>query len=301
MELRTLRYFIAVADSGSVSAAAVVVHVTQPSLSRQLRQLERSLGITLFSRSERALRLSAAGRQFLPIARDLVARAEGAEIAARSIAAGRMERLTIAAPGTTLTDVIAPFLAALGPDDPMPTVWEELPVSVYAALLRGADLVIGTTAPPSGLATLAVADLPVWAYASTTDTWADRTSVGLAELAGRDLLLLSPDFHPRRALDEAMSRAGTAYGSVVEVGSPEVAQALAAAGRGVAVLSDDTRFGLRPLAIDGPGGPVHISLYAAWEPEHHGAAVIAGLASRLSAFCVERYGPQVSPARPRRR
>ena len=50
MELRTLRYFAQVVEAGTVSAAAEALHVTQPGLSRQLRQLERELGIPLFDR-----------------------------------------------------------------------------------------------------------------------------------------------------------------------------------------------------------------------------------------------------------
>ena len=89
MELRTLGYFVAVADAGSVSAAAVAVHVTQPAISRQLRQLEHDLGVDLFVRSAGRLRLSAAGREFLPHARDVLRRADGARAVARSSAAGR--------------------------------------------------------------------------------------------------------------------------------------------------------------------------------------------------------------------
>ncbi len=62
--------------------------------------------------------------------------------------------------------------------------------------------------------------------------------------------------------------------------------------RGVAVVSDDPRFDLQPLGIDGPTGPVSIRLYAAWHPDHHGAATIGRLAARLAAFCVARYGEQ---------
>ena len=51
MELRHVRYFLAVVDAGSVTAASPVVHVTQPSLSRQLRLFERGLGLTLFTRT----------------------------------------------------------------------------------------------------------------------------------------------------------------------------------------------------------------------------------------------------------
>ena len=130
MQLRTLGYFLAVSDAGSVTAAARAVHVTQPSLSRQLRQLEHDLGVDLFDRRDGRLSLSAAGRAFLPVARDLVAQAAAAREAAASIAAGRMQHLTIAAPGTTLTDVVAPSLATLRPDDPLPAVWQEVPSGV---------------------------------------------------------------------------------------------------------------------------------------------------------------------------
>ena len=295
MEIRTLRYLVAVADNGSVTAAAAAVHVTQPSLSRQLRQLERHLGVDLFLRDEGRLRLSAAGEEFLPVARSLVAQAETALDIAAALAAGRLQRVTIAAPGTTLTDVVAPFLATLEADDPMPAVLEEVPGSVYTTLTLGADLAIGTTPPPPQFAGMALADLPVWAYVPPTHDWAGRGKVPLAELVERLLLTQNRDYHPRRALDSAMATAHLGYTQLHEFGSPEVAQAVAAAGRGVAVVSDDPRFGLQPLGIDGPTGPLGISLYAAWHPDHHGAATIELLAERLAAFCVTRYGEQVTP------
>ncbi len=126
------------------------MHVTQPALSRQIRQLETELGVELFARAAGRLQLSAAGRQFLPHAQDVLRRADGARNAARSYAAGRLERITIAAPTTTLTDVIAPFLATLGPDDPMPTVLESDPREAYDALRHGADLAIATEPPRRG-------------------------------------------------------------------------------------------------------------------------------------------------------
>ena len=75
VELRTLRYFVAVAENDSLSAAADVVKITQPALSRQVAQFERTLGIRLFHRPGRSLELTAAGREFLPIARGVLATA----------------------------------------------------------------------------------------------------------------------------------------------------------------------------------------------------------------------------------
>jgi DNA-binding transcriptional LysR family regulator len=295
MELRHVRYFLAVVDAGSVTAASSVVHVTQPSLSRQLRLFERGLGITLFTRSGGRLVLSAAGRQFVPVARDLARRAEAAAEAAATLAAGRLQHLRIAAPGTTFTDILAPFLATLRPDDPLPAVSQEPPQLIYEALDSGADLAISTEQPPAGLASQPLAVLPIWAYAPRGHHLAGRGSVTVAELVDERLLLLTGDYSPRRVMDHWVEYAGLTYSSMLEFGTPQVAQAVAAAGRGIAIVSDDPRFGLHPLNIIGARGALHIRLYAAWDREHHAATAIGAVARRLSDYCVERYGPQVAP------
>lgn len=298
MELRTLRYFVTVSDAGSVTAAAGSLHVAQPSLSRQLRGLEHELGVELFDRDAGRLRLNAAGRQFLPVAREVLDRADAAREVAAGIATGRLKHIRIVAPGTTIADVVAPFLATLLPDDPLPAVRAEVPRSIYDALPGIADLVIGTEPPPARLTRTAVADLPVWAYVRGDHAWADRGTVDPAELVTERLLVLTDDFHPRRALDRAAAQARIGYTDVLEFDTPVVAQALAAAGRGVAVVSDDPRFDLHGLRIRrARRRPVHISLYAAWDPSHHAAATIAALARRLSTFCITRYGPDARPRR----
>jgi DNA-binding transcriptional LysR family regulator len=294
MELRTLRYFVAIARAGSVTAAAAALHVAQPSLSRQMRHLERQLGMDLFVRDDGRFRLSAAGVAFLPVVERLLAQAEQTRAEAAAIAAGRPHHLTIAAPNTTLTDVVTPFLATLTPGDPMPAVRAEVPASVYSSLGSGADLAIGTTRWPAQFDGLPLADLPVWAYVPADHPWGRREAVHLTDLVGQTLLLQTPDYHPRRALDHAVAVARVAYGEVHEFTSADVAQAVAASGRGIAVVSDDVRFGLRPLSVVGSGGAVRISLYAAWERSHYAAEVIEDIARRLAAFCVSRYGAQVS-------
>jgi DNA-binding transcriptional LysR family regulator len=298
VELRHVRYFLAVVDAGSVTAASELVHVTQPSLSRQLRLFERSLGVTLFARTGGRLLLTAAGRQFVPVARDLTHRAEAAVEAAATLAAGRLQHIRIAAPGTTFTDVLAPFLATLRPDDPLPAVSEERPQLIYEALRLGADLALSTEQPPAGLAFRPIAVLPIWAYVPTGHRWAGRASVKVSELVNERLLLLTGDYSPRRVLDLSVELAGLTYASMLEFATPQLAQAVAAAGRGIAVVSDDPRFDLHPLDIIDSQGGLHIRLYAAWDRDHHAAAAIAALAQRLSAYCVARYGPQVAPSQP---
>jgi DNA-binding transcriptional LysR family regulator len=299
IDLRLLRYFVATADAGSATRAASELHVTQPVLSRQLRQLEHQVGLRLFERDGRRLRLTAAAEEFLGEARDLLSHAGQVERAAEALASGRLSALHLAAPTTTLTDVLAPFLATLGPDDPMPVMRELDPLGTLAALRAGADLALATHRPPRSVASRTLAVLPVWAYVRPGDAWAGRGAVAVGELVERRLVLLTPDFRPRALLDAAVDAADVGYGDLVEVSNAQVAQAVAAAGRGVAVVTDDPRFDLVPLHIQAPDGPVRIRLYAAWDPRHHAAGALGEIAERLAAFCVERYGPEVAPRRPR--
>jgi LysR family transcriptional regulator, benzoate and cis,cis-muconate-responsive activator of ben and cat genes len=86
MELRHLRYFIGAAETENVSRAALKLHVSQPGLSRQIRDLEEELGFALFERSAKSVRLTPAGQTFLAEARAVLQRAEEGVARARSVA-----------------------------------------------------------------------------------------------------------------------------------------------------------------------------------------------------------------------
>jgi LysR family transcriptional regulator, hca operon transcriptional activator len=87
MELRHLRYFVAVAEAGSLTVAAEQrLHTSQPSLSRQMQDLERELGAQLLTRRARGIELTPAGRSFLDHARLVLSQVEAASEAARRIA-----------------------------------------------------------------------------------------------------------------------------------------------------------------------------------------------------------------------
>src|SRR6201997_5147212 len=87
VELRHLRYFVAVSEAGSLTlAAAKSLHTAQPSLSRQIRALEYEVGAQLLTRSARGIELTAAGRAFLDHARMALAQTQAAVEAARRAA-----------------------------------------------------------------------------------------------------------------------------------------------------------------------------------------------------------------------
>src|SRR5258705_10141211 len=103
MELRHLRYFVAVAEEQNVSRAAIRLHISQPPLSRQIRGLEDELGIALFDRGSKPLRLTEAGRVFRIEARTLLQRAEDAVQMAKAVAGGERGEIHVGyAPSLTV-------------------------------------------------------------------------------------------------------------------------------------------------------------------------------------------------------
>ena len=115
MELRHLRYFLAVAEQLNFSRAAAVLGTAQPSLSQQIRQLEREIGTELFVRGKRQIVLTAAGRELVVEAREIVARvgavAEHAREAARGLRGELRLAYTVSGMMTILPDVIRAYRA----------------------------------------------------------------------------------------------------------------------------------------------------------------------------------------------
>jgi DNA-binding transcriptional LysR family regulator len=288
LEVRILAYFVAVAEMGSVSRAAERVLVSQPSLSRQLRGLERALGVPLFIRDGGALRLSAAGQQFLPVARDLLRRHESAEAMTRFTNRQGPLPLTVAAPVTTIVDVLAPFVASVELHGIVVLAREEQPETAYRSLGDGtADLALTNEPPSRQYGSHLIIRFPVYAYVDLAHPWASMQSVTLSDLAETSLITC-PASGTSRVL-RSLQDAGLACNVAYDVSAPQMAQALAAAGHGVAVLSDDPRYGLHPLLIVGPDGPMAVPLYACWETTHYAATHIRFCIEQLTAYCHEHW------------
>ncbi|WP_109526475.1 MULTISPECIES: LysR family transcriptional regulator [Nocardia] len=217
MELRALRYFVAVAEELHFGRAAERLHIAQPAVSQQIARLERELGVRLLDRSPRNVTLTATGSRVLDAARDVLAAAE------------RL-RVVSGTPAVTLRIGTAAGLSAraergidaLGANGiPFDVVLVDLPFSARLdALLRGeldVALVLGEFSAP-GLTALPSWTEPLLAVMSRHHHCAERATVGLAELA--DGVLRMPARDRDRPLHDAVTAALAAAGVRPELGRP---------------------------------------------------------------------------------
>src|SRR5260370_6479003 len=112
VELRHLRYFVAVAEMENVSRAALKLHVSQPALSRQIRDLEDELGFSLLERTAKSVRLTDAGRAFLDNARALLQNADEAVTKARAVASAEPTELHVGYSPTPTAEILPKILRA---------------------------------------------------------------------------------------------------------------------------------------------------------------------------------------------
>jgi len=112
MELRHLRYFVAVAEAENVTRAATKLHVSQPALSRQIHDLEDEIGFSLLERSAKSVRLTAAGKVFLIEAQAVLQRAEDAVKKARAAVGGTQGEIHVGYAPSLTVQILPPMLRA---------------------------------------------------------------------------------------------------------------------------------------------------------------------------------------------
>ena len=195
MELRHLRYFVAVASELSFSRAAEKSLVAQPALSTQIAALERELGTPLFFRNKRVVRLTAAGAVFLKEAQAILEAAEVAKLKALRASRGEIGELSIgffAAPTMLFLPNLIRRFRMQYPDVTV-RMFEMTPDKQLAALERGEISVAFTRPLPLGhpdLATQMLFQERLLAVMAETHSLASRRRVRLSDLAGERFVLL---------------------------------------------------------------------------------------------------------------
>ena len=240
MELRRLRYFVAVAEELHFLRAAQRLHIEQSPLSRAIKELESDLGVKLFERTTRSTRLTRAGEVFLEEARRVLAAFAQARASARGAAKGRKGCLRIAfsegVPQGRLSELLARYRAADGGqvDVRISQMAHEQQLKALCSGSVDAGLCF-TPAARNGIQTEAVWVDPVAALLPAQHPLAARREIALKEIAREPLVLCGEEdgADPRARLEAAVLAASDSPNVVDYAENQQVLFTLVGAGYGV--------------------------------------------------------------------
>jgi DNA-binding transcriptional LysR family regulator len=290
VELRHVRYFLAVAEYLNFSKAARELHIAQPPLSRQIRQLEEDLGVSLFVRNKRRVQLTKAGHVFLDEARKLVVQAGHATEAARHAQKGEsgLVRIGIA---SGLGGVVG--RAVIDHCKHFPAVnieCKDVFSSSQSALLNKREIDVGFLRPPIDQINLnceLLFEEEFTVVLPTTHRLARRKSIRLKEIADEPLIIFDRNFSSG-LYDKILalySRQGlTPHFAVTHVESHEEAGAvMVASGKaiyiGVGALTTRSVEGIELAAAKLNESEAKIDIYIAWRKDEESPAVLSFLNS----------------------
>ena len=240
MELRQLEYIVAVADHGSFTKAAIATHVSQPSLSHGVRNLESELGIELFTRLGRTVQLTSAGEQVVGVARRVMRDVADLTTVSRSVADVETGRLDIVALATLAVDPLAELVGkfrtrfpgvAIQVSEPEDASSVERQVSSGRAELGFTDITTGG----GGLVRVELFRQEVFAVCPSTMILPEGP-VTPEQLAVMPLIATPHGTSTRRLLDLVISRSRLEANIVVEIHHREAILPLVLAGAGAALL-----------------------------------------------------------------
>lgn len=243
MELRRIRYFIAVAEEAHFGRAAQRLRMAQPPLSQQIKALEAEMGVALFNRTTRMVELTPAGERFLGRAREIVAAVDDAVMEAGQVASGMLGRVAIGFTGSATYDVLPSLVRVLRAELPgveLDIRGEMLTPDQVCALADG-GLDLGLLRPPVRSAAVDVRVLrrePLIAVLPERHPLAASSHVTLSDL--KDEPFISYPSRDRSVVHEAVMdachRAGFVPVSVNEVAETSTLVCFVAAGLGVALV-----------------------------------------------------------------
>lgn len=248
MELRHLRYFVAVAEEQNITRAAARLHVSQPPLSRQIRDLEDELGVALLTRGPQSVSLTDAGRVFLREAKAVLAHAEAAIETVRAAGTHGAGELRIGYAPSPTVEILPAALRAFQKAAPraLARLHDMTPGEMLCGL-RDGTLDVALTVKPApramrGLHFETLRAYRVGVIVPHGHPLAKRRSTSAAEISAEPLVSFSradyPDYH-----EWITSLLGTTRHVQVAAECDGVTSLLAAieSGRGIAILSENIR------------------------------------------------------------
>jgi LysR family hydrogen peroxide-inducible transcriptional activator len=304
VNFRDLRYALAVADLGSFSRAAEACDVSQPTLSGQIRKLEDELGVELFERAGRRIRVSPAGAIVLAHARDAVAAADDlvhSAAASHDPLAGALRTGIIPTLAPYLLPAILPAIHHAFPAMPLAVAEEPTDRLLHRLADGELDIAILATPPTSGdLAEVTLFDEPLWVALPAGHRKAGMRTLGARDLDDETLLLLA-DGHCLR--DQALAvcsgrPAAPATASDLRAASLETLLNLVAAGYGITIVpamardrfgSTPDRPATRPFTDPGAARTIRL-VYRPHAPRRIAALRVAETIRGAMAPTVARWG-----------
>jgi DNA-binding transcriptional LysR family regulator len=237
MELRQIRYVLAVAEERSFSRAAARLHLAQPSLSQQIAKLENMLGVLLFHRLPQHIELTDAGLRFVQVARELVDQAEGLEREMRSYANGETGRLLVGSlpiTGAYVLPRVIPDFTQRFPGVELKLV-EDTSSQLEQLLVRGKIDISLLTMPISdpNLEILPAIHEEIYLAVPPGHPLAQEREVDLATLSDQPFILLKEGQGFRKISLSLCEQAGFHPKIVFESSNIQTVQSLVAAGMGL--------------------------------------------------------------------
>lgn len=276
MDLRRARTFVTVAELGTVSKAALRLHIAQPALSRQIGNLEAEFGLKLFDRVGRRLVLTNEGEQLLDDCRTLLSSASAIGERAQLLRRGDTGTLKVAASPQFIEGVIAGFLHGYAQRYPNVQVklTEAIAWSDTLGMLERDEIHFGqnlfravqpgdtrfASQPLEAVDLLAAYRAPLMVN--------NHSTIEIAQLATQQLLLLDTSFVSRRTFDATCRLAGIAANVAFESRTPHTLLAMAEKGHGVAIVPSAVqidRYRLRITQVTYHSQPLREPLALFWD------------------------------------
>ena len=251
VQIQQLRYVVAVAQERHFTRAAARLHVAQPSLSVQVRALERELGAALFDRTRGAVGLTAAGEAFVPWASRALADLAAGQDDVRELLGLRRGRLAIGATPSLTSGLLPPLLARFHANYPgIELILTQAGSRDLVGRLADGVLDLALLILPVGIpdiATIPLATEELVLAVAPHHRLAHRRRIRVGELAGVPLVMFRAGYDLREATFAACRAAGFTPELALEGGEMDGVLALAAAGIGAAVV---------PGSVVRVGGPL---------------------------------------------